>query len=314
MLIFTPPQVSSWPPWYCLTRACGIQPSDRTQLGGEVGDAVPASDPDLVGQHERRRAVDAGVVESLDARPGAGVDAGDEAERLDLLGPTAEERERRLAAGGVVVVEALEVVPEGAAGRDAQQRGRRGRLVRLVDALLERGRVRAVDVRHRADLEVVAVAREPGLAGGLRAEGDRQQPPTAGELCADPRRVEVLLGAARTRVAGDVDADRQVRRAPQPPVHRGLAGCLALVEAVAGEVARRHDVDLLGLRGGLLGARRGGGRIGADDHREAGDREHRDETARAETAERAGGEGGARHAVLQREEGCRCLTAEATSP
>ena len=29
MLIVTPPQVSLWPPWYCLIRACGRQPSER---------------------------------------------------------------------------------------------------------------------------------------------------------------------------------------------------------------------------------------------------------------------------------------------
>ena len=29
MLIVTPPQVSSWPPWYCFTRRAGRQPSSR---------------------------------------------------------------------------------------------------------------------------------------------------------------------------------------------------------------------------------------------------------------------------------------------
>jgi hypothetical protein len=40
MLMVTPPQVSLWPPWYCLIRACGFQPSLR--MYGVLVLAIPS--------------------------------------------------------------------------------------------------------------------------------------------------------------------------------------------------------------------------------------------------------------------------------
>src|SRR5690606_40398120 len=54
-----------------------------------------------VGQRELAGALGPGVVEHLDARAGAGVEAGDVAVRLDPGDPGAGEHQRRLAAVGV---------------------------------------------------------------------------------------------------------------------------------------------------------------------------------------------------------------------
>ena len=115
MLIRTPPQVSSWPPWYCFTRPPGRQPSSR--MYDELVLATPSQRASQIrsGSVEGAGPVDAGVVEHLDAGAGARVDAGDVAELVQPGGPGAEERQRGLAAVRVGVVEALEVVPERAA-------------------------------------------------------------------------------------------------------------------------------------------------------------------------------------------------------
>ena len=223
---------------------------------GRVGDAVPACDPDAVRQGELAGAVAAGVVEHLDARARAGVEAGDVAELLDAGHPRAGERQGGLAAAGVAEVEGLEVVPEGGAGADAQRRGVRGVLVGLDDTLRTGGGVAAGG--PGVDLEVVGVAGEPVEAGGLRAQRDREEPPPARHLRRDPGGREVGLGAAGARVPGDVDPDGAEGGVLDPGVHRGLGRRDALVEAVAGEVTRRRGGD----PGGRPGAGGRGGRVG----------------------------------------------------
>ena len=216
-----------------------------------------------------------GVVERLDAGAGAGVDAGDVAQRVQLLGPGAEEVERGLAARAVGDVVPLEVVPERAARHDPERLRRGDRRRRLGGALLERLRVGARGVDLRADHRVVAVAGERRVARGLRAERDRQQAPAVGQLGADPGGGEVGLVTAAPRGAGDVDADRLVRRRGQPRVHRRLVGRVALVEAQPGVVARRDRVgeQLLGDVTGPAGAEGSnlgpGGRWGQPDDRRA---------------------------------------------
>ena len=136
---------------------------------GRVGPAVPPRDPDPVREHDQAGPLDPGVVERLQARPGGRVDAGDVAELVQPGRPAAEEPQRRLAAGGVGDVEALEVVPQRAPGGDAQRLGVDHRRRGLGEPLGERGGVRLVGARRRVDLHVVGVAREPRLAGRLRA-------------------------------------------------------------------------------------------------------------------------------------------------
>src|SRR5829696_5606509 len=111
MLMVTPPQVSLWPPMYCFTRPPGLAADVRRR---RVRDLVPARDPDHVGERVSVRALDPRVVEHLDARPGARVDAGEIPELVQLVGPRAEEGERRLATAVVRLVVGLEVVPERA--------------------------------------------------------------------------------------------------------------------------------------------------------------------------------------------------------
>ena len=204
--------------------------------------AVPPGDPDPVRQRELPGAEPARVVQHLDAGAGAGVEPGDVPARLDARDPAAHEAQRGLPAAGVAEVEALEVVPERAARADAVRRRVGSVLRRLRRALL--ARLAVVAARLGADGEVVGVAREPRLAGGLRAERDGQQSPAARDLGRDPGRAEVRLGTAGAGVAGDVDPDRRVRRGAPPAVHRLLARGQALVEAVPGEVAGRGQRDL----------------------------------------------------------------------
>ena len=194
--------------------------------------------------------------------------------------PGRGEDQRGLAARGVGEVEALEVVPDRAARTDAVRHRVGGVLVGL-DGALAGGR--GVGVRRLVgDLEVVLVAREARLARRLRAEGDRQQPPAAGDLGGDPRRAQVGLRAAGARVAGDVDADRGEGRLRPPGVHRGLRRGQALVEAVTGEVAGRGERDLA-LRGQagcgadlVRGRGRGPGERHGEDERQGGDEPSRD--------------------------------------
>ena len=230
-----------------------------------VGQAVPAGQPDPVGQGEDAGPLHAGVVEHLDAGPDAGVDAGDVAEPADLLGPAAEEPQGRLTAGGVVDVEALEVVPERAARDDAEPGRLRDRGGGLGRALLAGLAVAAVLAGRRDDRRVVAVPREPVEAVRLRPERDRQQPPALRQLRAHPLGREVGLVAARAALAGDVDADRQERGRLQPGVHLVLLGRQALVEAVAGEVAGRDRVRVRGVR------RLAGAQGQAERHRDSDD-------------------------------------------
>src|SRR4029079_2797371 len=68
---------------------------------GGVRHAVPAGDPDPVGQHVVGPGL-AGVVEDDHAGAGAGVHARHVAEVVHPLGPGLEERQRGLAAGDVV--------------------------------------------------------------------------------------------------------------------------------------------------------------------------------------------------------------------
>ena len=174
--------------------------------------AVPPRDPDAVGEHDQAGPLDPGVVERLDAGADGGVDAGDVAELVQPGRPAAEEPQRRLAAVRVGDVEALEVVPQRAARRGCRAPGRRSPSSRPRRALGERRGVRLVGAGRRVDLHVVVVAREPRLAAGLRAQGDRQQPPAVRELRADPGRGQVRLLAAGAGLAGDVDARGQERR------------------------------------------------------------------------------------------------------
>ncbi|CAB4690283.1 unannotated protein [freshwater metagenome] len=226
--------------------------------GARVGHAVPARDPDPVGQVEAAGSLDTRLVELADAGAGAGVDARDVAELVQPRGPPREEGQGGLAAVGVGGVEALEVVPQRAALDDAERLGVDDGGLRLGAAHLDGGGVGAVLAGGRLDPHVVVVAREARLAGGLRAEGDGQQPPPGRELGADPVRSEVGLVAAGAGLAGDVDADRREGRVAPPGVHGRLVGRVALIEAVAGEVARGDRVGRL-----LGGARRGAaGRVG----------------------------------------------------
>ncbi len=121
----------------------------------------------------------------------------------------------------------------------------------------------------RVDRPVVVVPREAGMAGGLRAERDGEQPPALAQLGRDPARREVRLGAAAPAVAGDVDAHGEERRGAQPGVHRLLRGRHALVEPVAGEVPRsRHVVRVRAHRDG---ERDRGQQPGQDSGRGSGD-------------------------------------------
>ena len=194
---------------------------------------------------------------------------------MQLVGPRRQEGQCRLAAVGEAVVEALEVVPERAARRDAQRLGVGHCLRRFGGALVTRPLVQAVGAALGVDLGVVVVAREARLAACLGAQGDGQQSPALGQLGADPLGREVGLVAARAGVAGDVDADGQERRVGEPAVHRALVGGVALVEAVAGEVARGDHVPCgerrcrrrVGCRG-RRGAQRHPGRRSGEQHQQ----------------------------------------------
>src|SRR4029079_10412261 len=131
---------------------------------GRVRLAVPASDPDLVGQPVGAGLVDPSLVQRPDARAGAGVDARHVVEGVDPARPAAQERERRPATARLPLVEALQGVAERAAAADPELLGRPQRATRLHLALLAGLAVGAARARVLADHRVRAVAREARVA------------------------------------------------------------------------------------------------------------------------------------------------------
>ena len=198
--------------------------------------------------------------------PGAGVDAGDVAQGVDPGRPGGEERDRRLPAVPLGDVEALEVVPQRALLHDAERLGCCHGAGRLAAGLAAGGAVGAGVAGPGVDGPVVAVPREARVAGGLRAQGDRQQPPAQALLLRDPPGGEVRLGPAAAAVTRDVDADGEERRGAQPGVHRLLGRRHALVETVAGEVPRsRHVVRVRAHRHGEHGRSQQPGQVLTSD-------------------------------------------------
>ena len=231
--------------------AVGQPPVTADVRRAGVGLAVPVRDPDLVGHGQRAVRGDSVVVHHPDARRGTRVVAGRVAEVVQLAGPGGEVPQRRVRAGRAGPdVEGLEVVEQRAAPDDAQTlRGVDG-LARLGPALAARGVVGVRGGRDDRGVDVLAVPRVARRAGRLRPERDRHQVPAGGELVLHPGRGQVRLRAAGTGVAGDVDAGGPERRLLDPGRHRGLARGVALVEAVAGEVARGDRVGGVRRRAG----------------------------------------------------------------
>ena len=213
MLMVTPPWVSLCPPAVLLhpaaraaSRRSGCSSSRCWPPRPSRAIQIRSGSVEAPGRLTRASSI------ALMPRRGARVDAGDVVEGVQLPRPGRGEGERRLTAGGVADVVGLHVVPERAALDDPERPGRRATASTASRATLDPGGA-VVRGRARVDRHVVAVAREPGVAGRLRAEGDRQQPPAVRQLRADPRRREVRLVPAGPGVAGDVDADRPERRA-----------------------------------------------------------------------------------------------------
>ena len=152
----------------------------------------------------------------------AAVDAGDVAERVQLLGPALEEGEGGGGGAGGARV-GLHVEVDRAAGAHRHGGGLGDRVDRLFFALGGRP--------AGAGAELGAAAAAAGRR--LQADVGRDQVPAGGGLGADPARGQVRLRAAAV-VAADVDADRPVGRAA-PGRHRARRGRRTGVEAEPGE-------------------------------------------------------------------------------
>ena len=189
-------------------------------VGGRL--TVPVGDPDVIGLGV------AGAVlrhEIADPRRGTRVGAGLVAVGVQLIGPAAEvgQHRHRVRARARVL---LHVVVDRVPGRDAKGAS-------LVDGVVGRrgalgGRLAGAD----------RLARSRASPSALQAHVGGNQMPSRGDLGADPRGVEVRLGAGRVD-STDVDADSAIRRG-RPGVHGGGRRGCARVKALACVGGRRR--------------------------------------------------------------------------
>ena len=182
---------------------------------------VPLGKPDVVGLGIRRAVLRDQVG---DARARAAVDAREVALRVQLRGPSRQEREHRGGVGrGPRIV--LHVVVDGVAGRNPNPL-RVGDGVDRGCGALRRG-LAGRDRRAAA-----------GVAGRLQAHIERNHVPAGCHLVDEPGGSEVRLCASAVRPA-DVDPDRAVwRSAPRRHRSRGWRG--ARVKPEASERRRRR--------------------------------------------------------------------------
>ena len=178
-----------------------------------AGDAVPVRDPHVVGRR--------GALEVADRRARASVDAGSEAERVQLVVPPADERLHGLRARLVRRRVPLHVEVERAVGRQPERDRFARRVLRRSDALVRGGS------RARRDL----LQRRLADARRLQPDVQRHQAPSLRHDRGHPRRREVRLGA-RAVHAADVDAECAVGRC-LPCGERVERRSAARIEAVA---------------------------------------------------------------------------------